>query len=263
MSNIKAFVICLEKKIKQRCDVNFESYKKLFNDVNKFTAVDADKIDINDTNIVHPFAQMTIQNKLGDDVFFIQGKGTIGCSLSHIELWKKCVALNEPIVVIEDDMKFTDKISKKINKSLENLPDDTDFAGLMYIPVSTSKNFTKYNQRWNKIIGPNYAGLQCYYITPRGASILLKNSLPITTHVDQWVGINADLYKDFKAYMLKEKLYTITKFIKDDINSALNHDSYSLKRLLPNYNWFYILILCVIVSLVTVFIVKRKQCFRK
>ena len=263
MSNIKAFVICLEKKRKERCDVNLNSYRKVFNDVSKFRAIDADKIDINNPRIVHPFAQMTMDNKLGDDVFFIQGKGTIGCSLSHIQLWKKCLELNEPIVIIEDDVKFTTKINKDISITLKNIPSDADFTGIMYNPLSTYKNYTKYNQIWNKISGPNYAGLLCYYITPRGASILLKNSLPIITHIDQWVGINANLNKNFKAYMLKKKLYYIFDLIKDDMNSALNHDSYSLKRLLPNYNWLYIVILCIFVSLVTVFIVKRKQCFRK
>ena len=263
MNNIKAFVICLEKKRKERCDVNFDSYKKVFNDVSKFTAVDANKIDINNNKIVHPFTQLTIQNKLSDDLFFIQGKGTIGCSLSHIELWKKCIELNEPIIIIEDDVKFTDKINREIIKGLENLPEDTDFASLMYIPIFNPVQYKKYNKNWNKIMGPKFAGLQIYYITPRGASILLKNSLPITTHADQWVGIKANLHEDFKAYILKEKLYSITKFIKDDINSVLNHDSYSLKRMLPNYNWLYILILCIIVSLITVFIVKRKKYFRK
>ena len=31
-------------------------------------------------------------------------KGEIGCALSHIEAWKKCIELNEPIIVLEDDI---------------------------------------------------------------------------------------------------------------------------------------------------------------
>jgi len=30
--------------------------------------------------------------------------GEVGCILSHIKLWKKCVELNEPILILEDDV---------------------------------------------------------------------------------------------------------------------------------------------------------------
>jgi GR25 family glycosyltransferase involved in LPS biosynthesis len=32
--------------------------------------------------------------------------GVIGCFYSHYELWHKCLALNEPIMIFEDDVKF-------------------------------------------------------------------------------------------------------------------------------------------------------------
>ena len=46
--------------------------------------------------------------------------GEIGCYLSHVELWKKCVELNKAIAVIEDDMKFTEKIRKADSVHGEN-----------------------------------------------------------------------------------------------------------------------------------------------
>jgi GR25 family glycosyltransferase involved in LPS biosynthesis len=32
--------------------------------------------------------------------------GVIGCFLSHYQLWQKCLELNEPIMIFEDDVKF-------------------------------------------------------------------------------------------------------------------------------------------------------------
>ena len=65
----------------------------------------------------------------------ISNTGEIGCYLSHVELWKKCVELNEPIAVIEDDMKFTEKIRKAVKKSLTNIPKDAGFC-FLNIPSS-------------------------------------------------------------------------------------------------------------------------------
>jgi len=43
---------------------------------------------------------------LGDDFEKMQRPGVIGCFYSHYSLWKKCIELNEPIMIFEDDVKF-------------------------------------------------------------------------------------------------------------------------------------------------------------
>ena len=43
---------------------------------------------------------------LGSDFEKMQRPGVIGCFYSHYGLWKKCVKLNEPIMIFEDDVKF-------------------------------------------------------------------------------------------------------------------------------------------------------------
>jgi glycosyl transferase family 25 len=37
----------------------------------------------------------------------MQNPGEMGCFDSHYRLWEKCVELNEPIMIFEDDVKFT------------------------------------------------------------------------------------------------------------------------------------------------------------
>ena len=46
----------------------------------------------------------------------------IGCSMSHFMLWKKCVELDEPILILEHDSVF-----------LRPFPDDIEFKGICQI----------------------------------------------------------------------------------------------------------------------------------
>jgi hypothetical protein len=41
-----------------------------------------------------------------DDIGKLSRPGVIGCFYSHYALWKKCIELNEPIMIFEDDVKF-------------------------------------------------------------------------------------------------------------------------------------------------------------
>jgi hypothetical protein len=43
---------------------------------------------------------------LGGDEGKVSMPGVIGCFYSHYNLWKKCVTLDEPIMIFEDDVKF-------------------------------------------------------------------------------------------------------------------------------------------------------------
>jgi GR25 family glycosyltransferase involved in LPS biosynthesis len=49
-----------------------------------------------------PDFKYTEEEKLG-----LSAPGVMGCFYSHFRLWQKCVELNEPIMVFEDDVLFT------------------------------------------------------------------------------------------------------------------------------------------------------------
>jgi GR25 family glycosyltransferase involved in LPS biosynthesis len=40
------------------------------------------------------------------DTIRVSGPGALGCFYSHYRLWQKCVELNQPIFIFEDDVKF-------------------------------------------------------------------------------------------------------------------------------------------------------------
>jgi hypothetical protein len=46
------------------------------------------------------------KQRIGDDEGKMRRPGVVGCFYSHYGLWKRCVELNEPIMIFEDDVKF-------------------------------------------------------------------------------------------------------------------------------------------------------------
>lgn len=58
-------------------------------------------------------------------------KGEIGCVLSHYKLWRKCVELNEPILILEDDVNILDdKWEEKVEEYLDY---DLLYLGRRYV----------------------------------------------------------------------------------------------------------------------------------
>ena len=253
MINIKTFVICLEKTRKERCDVNYPILQNYFSDLNRFTAIDINNIDID--TVIHPLVKATIQNKISDSYYFIQGKGTVGCALSHLECMKICIELNEPIIICEDDISLNDKKFNIIQNSLNHMPNDASFLSLINIPFNklnyfSKCNYRKYNSYWNRIYGPNFHGLQMYYVTPYGCKIILENSLPIYTQIDQHIGIKLNSVFNFKGYMLSKNIYSTFSFLKDTANTTIGHQN-SYKKFLPDNNTFA---LSIIISFILIII---------
>lgn len=101
---MKSFVITLKEyrlanDLMARC---IESGKKFDWNIEPFWAVDGRHININDLN--------KLGLKIDPNSKIYNRKGAIGCFLSHYFLWKKCVLLNEPIIVLESDVVIKDFI---------------------------------------------------------------------------------------------------------------------------------------------------------
>ena len=113
--------------------------------------------------------------------------GAVGCSLSHIELWKKCANQFDAIVIAEDDVKL-----EKIKKTDENNILDAlrEPNGVF---ISTTSEVKK---------GKFFFGTYLCFVNKGAAIALLKNSLPIDIQVDAYIShmnntnrINATGYK--------------------------------------------------------------------
>jgi len=115
--------------------------------------------------------------------------GELGCFASHFLLWQRCVELDEPIVVMEDDIIINDSFPEAIKvaeANIQRLP-YLRFSGIHlkrrpYKKIDQLGDFDLVDH----IRGP--AGTQCYVLSPQAAKIFIQ-------HADVWF-LAVDDYMD-------------------------------------------------------------------
>ena len=129
-----------------------------------FPAIDANDFKINSANIPTHYHPKLTRFVKGKDLSF----GEIACFSSHYRLWEKCVALDSPIVVLEDDIDFMQDFCQIV----EIIKSPFDYVRLYYL----------FNRKMSQICNNFYisfdkiAGTQGYYLTPKAAKKFIKNA---------------------------------------------------------------------------------------
>ena len=96
-------------------------------------------------------------------------KGEVGCFLSHWEIWKKCVEMNEPVMVLEDDARITDRFSME---EIEQYLQTYSFLYLGWKEMKTSVPID------GVVVEPVYPyWTLAYVITPESAEILMNENI--------------------------------------------------------------------------------------
>jgi glycosyl transferase, family 25 len=112
--------------------------------------------------------------------------GELGCYVSHLLAWEKCVELNEPIVVVEDDFEMTGEFEAGL-AYLEKLADKLAFVRLeplekqFFLTSRKDADFTLVKQL---NVGMCTTG---YLVTPQGAKKLLENGMRIEMPIDLYL----------------------------------------------------------------------------
>ena len=249
INTIKAFAICMHPS-----DEKIDNWRSLFPAVEIQNAIVGKNVDISDTKVVSPLTRFQLDHhSKNDTIYSIPSVGAIGCYLSHLECMKKCVELNEPIIVFEEDVTFSDYKKKVIRNALQNVPDDSMHISLLYIRQSIYKD---YDSTFCRILG-DHAGTQCMLLFPAGAKFILDKALPITTQIDLFIGIILSLYPEFIGYALTERLYSFTQIFMDNLSTDIQ--SFAVKKYLPSGNIFYIVSLFIVISLISIVIYQAKK----
>ena len=125
--------------------------------------------------------------------------GELGCFASHYLLWKKCVDLNEPIVVMEDDVYITNAFIRAVEQA-EKLMHELSYIRL----AGTSLHRRPYKKLRSEgefdlidhVRGPS--GTLCYVLSPKGARALLDNAQTwyqaVDDYMDRYWGHGVDCY---------------------------------------------------------------------
>lgn len=251
---IPAFLICLERIRGEAC--HNTNLHEVFphNLTSVFPAVDASLLNIED-NRISPFARYHIEKTLDSDFMHTSKLSAVGCSLSHIALWKRSVELDEPIIVVEDDVHLDKNF---MHHAIEMIPNDVDFASIVYLPFADRSCC---DRGWCNIQPRmGFGGTQMYYVTPRGASVLLQQALPIVSQIDVYIGYVANTRPDFKAVFYEKEYFTQYQFWRDYSASTIGHDI-EIKKFLPENNYFYLAWTALIFFWAVLTI--RKQCNNK
>lgn len=163
------------------------------------------------------------------DLTSITSLGTVGCSLSHIKLWKMCVENNMPYIIIaEDDLKI-DKISPD---DIKNIQTSLSYPNGAFI----SSNFIPGDQ--------TIVGLHLYFLTQGAAKALLKKAFPIDMQTDAYVGLMNNT-KEIRA-----SGYEIGKQDKSRVSSTGAQPFGCIKCNLPTGNLFYLLVVLFVVLII-------------
>lgn len=176
---MKTIVISLLRSAERRRQI-----KKQLDDANiEFEFFDA--IDASMPNFKYSERRAPEQTKLRFGYQLLESE--IACFASHFCVWEKCVSLNEPVWVFEDNCDLTSFLSK--NRPLfKQLVNKYHFIKLFsmfkkdYSPiekVNSSSEIVYYHERT--------CGIQGYLITPYAAKQFIKNAQQFIEPVDNYM----------------------------------------------------------------------------
>ena len=144
----------------------------------------------------------------------------IGCGLSHLLIWQDAVKNNyKNILVLEDDVYFTDDFNEYLKNVMEEVPDDYDILYLGYFD-------SMYNPPpicgFNYIYKPIFPlALHAYIISNKGLKKLLNLITKIDNHIDQIIAKNKG---NLNIYVSQKKI--VNQLLLDSNNSNLKTNKF-------------------------------------
>lgn len=244
---IRCHVITLEGRGRD----NLASIRNVFPNTAVFPAIDARRFpDSVIKDLATPQTLNAIRAGRAATTDQIESRAAVGCFLSHRALWQECLETGEPIVVAEDDVLIRDPAA--LRALFDRIPRKAVFASLIHLPVpgfffnDAGKNLNRF---WKRV-GRDFAGFQMYYITPAGAMAALRHSEVVSGHVDVLVA-HVAMAEDRLLWVASRPAYnqhTLSQMLADNATSTLDHHV-SLKKFLPESNFFFALVAAVLIGL--------------
>jgi len=233
---IPKFVITLDRQIQRNQE--FALNNPGLSDLQLLQSYDGQKLDFLDD-----WARPKVAENLN------WPSGAIGCGLAHMKLWEKCIELDTPILILENDAKLVTNFDTHLEEIVSRLPEEWDviyfgsnwdaftFIDLFKEEFGTAKvefnelllnvffdstNFNFSDPTFFKV-RVTY-GTHCYLLSPKGARELasrvpiLENrffEVPKTDlflNPDTLDGLLNEHYKDLKCYMTLPQM----SFVKND-----------------------------------------------
>lgn len=176
---IPAFYINLNHSVYRKNRFLKESAPTYFKNLARFEGVVGKNLSIKDINLTDNAKNSIINKyrKTGDDMGTM---GALGCTMSHLGLWKKIVDDNlNYALIFEDDSDIANSNCESIGKL--NLS-EIDFDVLL---LHRNQAIEDDGQKFAKV--KKFFGTYAYMITKKGAQKLLDHAFPINEQIDAYM----------------------------------------------------------------------------
>ncbi|EAI9969921.1 glycosyltransferase family 25 protein [Campylobacter coli] len=196
---MKAFIINLERSLDRKEYMQrqnqklFEKNPSLKNKLEFifFKAVDAKNKEYLEFKQHFPWwASWVLGRELSD--------GEKACFASHYKLWQECIKLDKPIIILEDDVEFSDEFLNNGEEYIEELSkSEYEYVRFCYL---FDKKFYPLNE--NYILSfEKLAGTQGYVLKPSAANKFISKAKFIYTSVDDYM----DMFYKHKVLNIVKK----------------------------------------------------------
>ncbi|WP_419534671.1 glycosyltransferase family 25 protein [Endozoicomonas sp.] len=182
-STIHIFIINLQRSEQRRTHMQKMLAEKNIS-AHFFTAIDYQQPDFSE--ICFQYNDKKRKKIWGNSL----APGEIACYASHYKLWEKCIELDRPIIVLEDDIILSEDFSSAVNV-IEKTIERYEYIRLAATFKKPFVNITALKEphmlvRYLK--GPR--GTQAYALSPCGAKKLLNNSKDWVMAVDHYIDMS-------------------------------------------------------------------------
>lgn len=226
--NIPVFYISFTKKP----DLEQQLKEIGFTDINHFVSIDGRKRDIDElakNNMITIRTFKDLKTKRTQH-YGLPSLGAVGCTLSHYELWKKCLNEYDHIIILEDDV--------DINRNLTQ-------NELEYINECLQKENSGFVSNTD-FIDDSFIGLQFYICSKGMCNELVKYTFPIDVQTDFYID---HLSKMNKINVGCKKIFTQKKHIS-------SIQDFCIKCILPNNIYYYLIfiIMFIIICILSLYL---------
>lgn len=180
----KFFYVNMDSQTDRKTFMENEILKSevLKNNIERLSAVDGSKIDLND--IPYPITKESLSDIHKTNHIYVglqMTLGALGFWYTHVSIFNMSIENNETILILDDDVYIKNNFDSMLETVLNELPESFDFCYLSRLNLDNRKEH--YSKHLHKpiahIFGPNG-----YIVTPKGSKNILNNIFPISCQMD-------------------------------------------------------------------------------
>jgi GR25 family glycosyltransferase involved in LPS biosynthesis len=166
---------------------------------------------------VSDLSQNVLDKYIPEEIQKYGTNGMIGCGLSHLFIWQDAIKKNyKNILVLEDDVYFSNDFNKYLHNIMEEVPKDYD---ILYLGYKDSICEAPKDCSFNYIYKPTFPLLtHAMIISNKGLNKLLNLITNIDDHIDWKIARNV---KKLNIYASKKKI--INQIWESSNNSNLSN----------------------------------------